>query len=388
VFDADVIVVGGGIAGLAHAVAAHRRGLTVILLERNARAVGASVRNFGMVWPIGQPAGELTELALRSRAIWLEMSAKAGFWCSPCGSVHLAYHDDEMAVLEEFNRTRGDTHPTHIADAASTLSRFPAANPRGLRGALFSAAECAVDPRQAVANITDWLRDQPGVSVRFAAAVTHVEAPAAILGDGSRLHAPLILVCTGEDTRTLFPEVYRDRPLRLCKLQMMRTNPQPAAWTLGMHAAAGSTLRHYPSFANCPTLPRVRERYSREHPRFDEVGIHVMASQNQLGELIIGDSHEYGDVFDPDNRADIDRLILDYLRTFLIAPDLEPAARWHGVYLKNMKGDPVLRVTPQPGAWVVNALGGNGMTLSFGLGEESFELIGAGSPALAGPGPR
>ncbi|NJL14640.1 MAG: FAD-dependent oxidoreductase [Microscillaceae bacterium] len=98
----QIAIVGAGIVGLAQARAYARRGYEVTVFERSPAAVGASIRNFGMVWPIGQPAGPRLEMALQSRAIWKEVAAEAGFFCSQEGSLHLAYHEDEWQVLQEF----------------------------------------------------------------------------------------------------------------------------------------------------------------------------------------------------------------------------------------------------------------------------------------------
>ncbi len=98
----DDAVVGAGVMGLAHAFHLARAGRRVIVFERSPRACGASVRNFGMLWPIGQPPGPLHDLAMRSREVWLEMLTAAGLWHNRCGSLHLAYHEDEAQVLKEF----------------------------------------------------------------------------------------------------------------------------------------------------------------------------------------------------------------------------------------------------------------------------------------------
>src|SRR5215831_7988357 len=99
---ADVAVVGGGILGLAHAYVLARSGKRVVLFERNARAHGASIRNFGMIWPIGQPAGEMHALAIRSREIWLEALECAKLNYRNTGSLHVAHRADEAEVLREF----------------------------------------------------------------------------------------------------------------------------------------------------------------------------------------------------------------------------------------------------------------------------------------------
>src|SRR5512145_1138812 len=122
--QADVAVIGGGIVGLAVAWAAARDGKSVVLFERDRLAQGASVRNFGMVWPIGQPGGELLQRALRSRQRWLEVAERAGIWAHDCGSLHLAYHDDEWAVLQEF--AAAGSHECRLLTPSETRQRCPA----------------------------------------------------------------------------------------------------------------------------------------------------------------------------------------------------------------------------------------------------------------------
>jgi glycine/D-amino acid oxidase-like deaminating enzyme len=45
----DVAIVGAGICGLAHALAAARLGKRVVVVDREAHANGASIRNFGFI---------------------------------------------------------------------------------------------------------------------------------------------------------------------------------------------------------------------------------------------------------------------------------------------------------------------------------------------------
>jgi FAD dependent oxidoreductase TIGR03364 len=365
----DVGVVGAGIVGLAHAYHLARRRMRVIVFERHPRAQGASVRNFGMIWPIGQPLGPMYQLARRSRELWLEVLAASGLWHRECGSLHLAYHEDEAQVLREFvAAAAGSERPCGLWAPAQVAARFPAVAQAGLRAALWSPVELAVDPRQVIAELPAWLSRTFGVEFAFGTAVLGHELPRVVTIDGDQVVRRLV-ICTGVDFRELAPEAFSGSGLVPVKLQMMRSQAFGDRFQVGTHLAAGLTLRHYSSFATCPTLPALARRLDAELPEYGRHGIHVLVAQNGRGELTLGDSHEYGDTIEPFDNPSIDELVLAYLQTFLTVPELTIASRWHGVYVKHPTAACVVaRLGPQ--ALAVTGLGGAGMTLSFGLAEQ------------------
>ena len=131
--------------------------------------------------------------------------------------------------------------------------------------------------------------------------------------------------------------------------------------------AAGLTLRHYRSFEACPVARRAEERVAGESPELDRYGIHVLVSQNGRGEVVIGDSHEYGDAIEPFDKAEIDDLILDYLGTFLDVRAFRIVGRAGTGSMPSTRPSRIAWPTrPAPGT-VITGVGGAGMTLSFGL---------------------
>jgi FAD dependent oxidoreductase TIGR03364 len=366
----DDAVVGAGILGLAHAYHLAKRGRKVVVFERNPRAQGASVRNFGMIWPIGQPRGTLRTLALRSRAIWLDVLQTSRLWHDPMGSIHLAYQGDEEAVLREFAARAGaDGFDCQILSAREVLARSPLVRTHGLRAGLFSPWDLCVDPRDVLAHLPEWLAREHRVTFEFNTTVLGYERKRVL----STFHDDLIRadrlwICAGDDFQTLYSEAFRDCGLVRCKLQMLRTAPLADGVRIGPMLAAGLTLRHYQSFADCPSLPALKARIARETPLLDRYGIHVLASQNGRGEVTLGDSHEYGDAIEPFDKCEIEALILGYLETFLdVAPRI--VARWNGTYAKHPTA-PYVIVNPAGSVTAIAATGGAGMTLSFGLAEQ------------------
>ena len=367
---ADVAVVGAGILGLAHAYFTAKRGQSVDVFERTPRAQGASVRNFGMIWPIGQRAGAAHQLALRSSQIWQEVLDESGLPYRPTGSLHVVYHRDEADVAREFaERAPGAGYTCTWLSPAEVLSKSQSVNPAGLVGGIWSPTELTVDPRQVLAKLPAFLTEKFGVQFRFGTAVRAIQLPRIEAGAEvwTATHA---IVCGGDDFETLFPELFAASGIDRCKLQMMRTAPQKNGWDLGPALAAGLTLRFYPAFELCTaTLPKYKARVARELADYDRYAIHTLVSQTADGALTLGDSHEYGLAVDVFNKTEIDELVLRNVRTFLIAPDLSIAQRWYGVYAKH-PDKAWVAIDAAPGVRIVTAVGGSGMTLSFGLAEQ------------------
>jgi D-hydroxyproline dehydrogenase subunit beta len=367
----DVAIVGAGIVGLAHAYLAARSGRGVVIFERSPAAMGASVRNFGMIWPIGQPAGPLHQMALRSREIWIEVLQQAKLPFSPTGSLHVAYRDDEAAVGQEFNdRASSLGYECAWLTPEETLERSRAIRREGLLGALWSPTELTVDPRQIMGSLPKFLAERYEVQFKFNTAVRSVATSRLEAGE-ERWEADSIIIASGDDFQTLFPEYFRESGITRCKLQMMRTVPQPKGWTLGPSLAFGLTFKHYPTFQVCPSLQTLKDRIARETPEFEEWGIHVMVSQNGAGELTIGDSHEYGLAVNIFDKPAINRMILDYAQQYLRVPALGIAEQWHGVYAKH-PDHAYMTFTPVEGVLVVTVTSGIGMTMSFGIAEQNL----------------
>lgn len=366
----SAIVIGAGIVGLAMARALAAKGFRVKVIERNHKAVGASIRNFGMVWPIGQPTGYLYERALRSKSIWKTICDDSGIWYDESGSVHLAHHEDEWVVLKELYEAFHKDRPVQLLLKNETETVCAAAETNGLLGALYSKDEIIINSVSAIATLPEYLTEKYGVEFLWGKCASYISEATVFIGTRESYEADIIFVCSGADFETLYPEEFSSLPFTKCKLQMMRLAAQPGNWRMGAALCGGLSLIHYKSFTAAASLPLLKERYENEMAAYIDHGIHVMASQNDAGQVTIGDSHEYGLTHDPFDRDKINSLIVSYLKKIARFKDWQVAESWNGVYPRLTNGDTDILYSPEPAVYIVNGLGGAGMTLSFGLADE------------------
>jgi FAD dependent oxidoreductase TIGR03364 len=363
------IVIGAGIVGLAMARSLSGKGYRVTVFERHPEASGASIRNFGMVWPIGQPEGTLYARALRTREIWKETAKAAGLWFEEAGSLHLAYSPLEASVMQEVTATQQHYRPVKWLGPDEAAAIAPGANRTGLLGALHSSDEMIIESRVAIRKLPRWLHEIHGIIFHFNTAITEVHGTR--VRTGNQWHeADKVVICSGADFETLYPEIFAQLPITKCKLQMMRIAAQPGQWRIGPALCGGLSLIHYKGFESAPSLNALKKHFEINMPEYLQWGIHVMVSQNGESELTIGDSHEYGLALDPFDKSYINTLILDYLKQFAIFKNWTLQQAWHGIYPKMKDGSTEIVLEAEKDVWIVNGLGGAGMTLSFGLAEE------------------
>lgn len=373
--EKSAIVIGAGIVGLAVARALAIKGYSVTVFERSHKAIGASIRNFGMIWPIGQPSGKLYERALRSRNIWKEIGYQGVFWYSTEGSLHVAHEPDEWMVLQELYQFLSKERKVELLTPDQIARRSEAVVQKNLRGGLFGSEEIIVDPREAINALPGYLTEKYSIQFVWGKCIHSISENTIHVGTREEHKADIIFVCSGTDIETLYPETYEKQNLTKCKLQMMRLAVQPQAWRIGPALCGGLSLIHYNSFKAASTLQSLKERYRNEMKEYLDWDIHVMVSQNASGELTIGDSHEYGLTHDPFDKDFINTLILSYLKKFAQFKDWSLVESWNGLYTKHTGGEPHVFFSPEPGVYILNALGGAGMTLSFGLAEEVVASI-------------
>jgi FAD dependent oxidoreductase TIGR03364 len=360
------IVVGAGIMGIATARALGKKGISTLVLERSPKARGSSIRNFGMVWPIGQAEGKSLEWAEASRAAWLELCAMGGIWHQPSGSVMALRHSLEWNMATEFIENQ-PFRGLRMLTPDQAIEHAPLLRREGLKGAMYSPGEVIVEAREAIRILPEVLASNYKVEFEFNTQVRECGTGYVVTARGEEISADLIIICNGYDFSSLYPDFFESAPLTHSILQMLRSHPMSMK-TLPL--SAGLTFLHYPSFARLSELEAYHAYCKIHYPKQIAYGIHLLISQNVEGHLTIGDSHVYGLDTEPFRSEEIDQAILSYLDEITELPEMQIMQRWNGTYAKRTDGSNHVWEEVESGVFVLNGPGGAGMTLSFGMAED------------------
>lgn len=375
----DLAIVGAGILGLAHALAAARLGKRVVVIDRDAQANGASVRNFGFVTVTGQQRGLTWRRARRSRDIWAEIAPQAGIAIAHRGLVVAAHRPEAVGVIEAFMATEMAEN-CRLTSPAEALARVPSLRSERLKAALISEEDLRVESRTAIPLLARHLETALGVTFRRATTVLDV-APPVIATSAGLIRAEAAIVCPNDDFQTLFAGRIAARGPTKCKLHMLRVRPD-GGLALGAAVMSDFGLARYEGYAALAEAAPLKARLAAEAPDMLANGIHLIAVQSADGSLVVGDSHHYAPTPDPFAPDAVDALILAELDATLALPGRRVVERWTGIY---PSGPGVMFAdAPLPAVRLVMVTSGTGASTSFAIAEETVaDLYGRAPPPHA-----
>ena len=359
----DLAIVGAGILGLAHALAASRLGLKTVVIDRDAQANGASIRNFGFVTVTGQERGQHWRRAMRSRDVWQEIAGPAAIDIIHKGTLVVARRPEALAVVDAFLATEMGEHCEFLS--MDDLGKRQPELAQGALGALWSPHEVRVESKEAIPKLAAFLSMHKSVEFRRETAVLAVEPPRLETSRGP-IEARAVIVCPGDDMATLFPERIAAYGVDRCKLHMLRL--ADPGFRLNSAVMADLSLARYQGFADLPEAAPLKARVAAEQPDMIANGVHLIVVQSADGSLVVGDSHHYARTPDPFAPNGVDELILDEYRTVFAGQNPAVSARWTGTYAsanRTMFAD-----TPSENVRLVVITGGTGASTSFAIAEE------------------
>jgi D-hydroxyproline dehydrogenase subunit beta len=328
----DLIVVGSGILGLSHALAAAKKGLTVAVLDRNFSVQNASVRNFGFLTQLYNDNGSWGKRAARSREIYHELASIGAIPLNLTGSLQLLQSHAQFECAKLFVE-RVNSPKIKLLSVEEAISKCPAV-PKGekLYGAIAFEEDCLLEPRLMFKSLKGYLEEHLKVSFFYGHHVSGIEktqgsSPRQLCvtsSSGLSLFASHVVYCTGDDisSLSLFPALVKAEAskLTLCKLQMARLSIEGAG-DITMPLTSGLSLRRYPALsAVCPAEYEAMMKSDTEgaDEEAERLGIHVIvrpaplltrgtfgeiSSENPLSsaslsrtEVIVGDSHQYSPI--------------------------------------------------------------------------------------------
>jgi D-hydroxyproline dehydrogenase subunit beta len=379
--QADLIVVGAGVLGTFHAYFAAQRGYQTLLIERNSFPSSASTRNFGMVpRSIVETDNEWTAYAQDTQQIYRAIHQQHDISVKVTGSLYLASTKNEKTVLQEFAQLYSEQYHCAFLDKQEALSRYTFISESYCTGALLFHDDLTLDPRQMLKKFIPYLTQTLPVEYRPDTNIIAVESSGqyCVVRDtlGNAYMADRVIVCSGADYRTLFPDHFRTSGLQICKLQMMQTVPLPLSY-LPHSILSGLSIQRYPAFKSCPSYSHLSEQPVDEEIR--AFGIHLLFKQSADGSVIIGDSHEYRDwqeihSLEESTSSAINAAILTYAKKMLRLPSWNIQKMWNGYYLIHSQQG-IYTATIDDRIHFVTGIGGKGMSTGPGYARQSVAKL-------------
>jgi len=377
---ADILVIGAGVLGTFHSYFAAQKGYKTLLIERNTFPGDASTRNFGMiVRSIVETSGEWSTYVRTSQEIYQSIQQQHDIGVQVKGSLYIASTDLERTILQEFEQAFSSAYNCTFLDVDEALHRYPFIQASYCRSALLFPDDLTLEPRRMLRQLIPYIVQTASIEYISNTNIVAVESSGSHClardAKGNTYTAEHVFICSGAEYRTLFPEFFLRSGLKICKLQMMQTVPQPQI--LPHSILSGLSIERYPAFKSCPSYPLLQEQPVDQ--RIREFGIHLLFKQASDGSIIIGDSHEYS-LFEDANAGEestnrlINETVLSYGQRMITLPTWDRQKLWNGYYLIH-PGHQVYTETIEDRIHIITGIAGKGMSTGPGFSRQHIEAV-------------
>jgi glycine/D-amino acid oxidase-like deaminating enzyme len=241
---ADVVVVGGGIAGCATAYYLARRGVKVSLVDRGEIAGEQSGRNWGFVRQQGRDPYEVP-LMMASNRIWrgLEQELDADIEWIQGGNLALAATPERVALFEEwYGIARQAGLDTRLVSTREIQALLPGMA-REWRAGLYTESDGHAEPAKATQAIAQ-AAVKHGADLHPGCAVLGLETQAGrmngVLTEQGPIRASTVICAAGAWSSRLVRPLGVSLPQRWVRATVARTTPAPPLSRSGVWGPAVS----------------------------------------------------------------------------------------------------------------------------------------------------
>ena len=228
---ADVVVIGGGIVGLAAAYELAEQGMKVCLLDRSEAGAAQSSRNWGFIRQQGRSVEELP-LMIEASRMWRELEKRLGAdmdWVQG-GNLRLTDNPDRAEDYQRWIETaRSLGLDSRVADADEVRAILP-----GFAGryemAIFTPSDGQVNPVKAVAGYVNAVRAL-GVEIcenyKTTAIVTAARQVVGVMTEDGLIGTSNVVLAAGAGSKALLRSVGLEVPFHFVGQTVALTTAVP-----------------------------------------------------------------------------------------------------------------------------------------------------------------
>ena len=403
----EVAIVGGGIAGIAAALALSELGVPCLVLEKGRVAAEQSSRNWGWVRMLGRAEAEIPLMGV-SQSLWRRYADEApGTGFRQAGITYLAETEGDMARHGAWREMARAHQIAPNALTARQAAELAGRDDARLLGGMTLTTDCHAEPRTAVPALAARARAL-GADIREGVAVRGLlregGRATGVVTEAGTVRASAVILAGGAWSRTLLENEGLSFPQLGIRSSVLRTTPV-ARFTEGPIGATSASVRpradggmtvavaNHARFDLIPAAfahlrafaPVIRERWRMTHLRLGPDWFGPLGRRRW--DLGSPSPFEEMRVMDPAPEPAILRRAMEGARGLYPAlAGARVAQSWAGVIDVMPDEEPVIGPSPIPGLTICTGFSGHGFGIGPGAGLLAAQMA-TGRPTCVDPAP-